>query len=162
MARVFVDEDYPGIRSIGSSRDIWRLSVLGLLVGLIYWLTVPVVDKYIISNLFCANSSLEACIDTYSVAGKVTGVLLAAASVVVMIKLLTPRPILVATAVVLCLWGLSSWYSGLGWAEALAWSVGLYILAYTLFGWLARHKHYLILLAFAAIFVAVIRIAAIL
>ena len=79
-----------------------------------------------------------------------------------MLNLHMARPLLVATASTISLWGLAQLTSGLGWLEIILWSVLLYCLAYTLYSWISRYKQTLPVLIAIIIIVVSLRIITIL
>jgi len=50
------------------------------------------------------------------------------------------KPIIVAVASAVLLWGLANWTSGLAWQEVLGWGVLLYAISYVLFAWISRYN----------------------
>ena len=118
--------------------SVWKIALIGAALGAIFWGLTSFLVKFL---------SLAA-------AGDVATILILVAGVGLMIVLKMPQPLITALASSAALWGLATWSDGLGWAEVLAWSVGLYCLAYVLFSWAARYVK--IVPAVAAILVIVI------
>lgn len=136
MARTVVEDAQLSSYSLRS----WvRVLIFGAFMGLVYWLLTLAIGNWVIEPFACRNmSEAVMCVDAVPIAGKIAAVLTAAIAIAGMIRLGVIRPVLVAAGAAAVLWELASYTMGLGWLEATAWTVGLYVLAYALFGWLAR------------------------
>ena len=137
MAKVIgsnVDSDV-----VDNSFAIWRIALLGATLGVIYWLFTLVLSRYI---------------DSLGVAGDVATILAATIGVIVMLNLRMPRPLLIAVASAVSLWGLARLTNGLSELEIAIWSALLYCLAYTLFYWINRYRKFLpVIVAIVAIII---------
>jgi len=125
--------------------SLWQSVILGVLVGLLFWVL---------------SAAIKSWVNAENTAGDIATVLVATVGTMMMVKLSMVRPLVVAVATAISLWGLVSWTSGLGWVEIMVWDVILYTLAYVLFSWLVRNKQFTPI-AFAIVIVVVtIRIIA--
>jgi len=119
--------------------------ILGVLLGLLFWVL---------------SVSIKGWVGTENTAGDIAAILVATVGTLMMVKLSMIRPLVVAIATAVSLWGLVGWTSGLGWGEVIFWDAILYALAYVLFSWLVRNKQFTSI-AFAIVIVVItIRIIA--
>ena len=144
-------------RAVGTSYSLWQIALVGLVLGVLYWCLAGSIENYIIDPIFCRSiSNAMACLNSASISGDIATILVATVGVIVILRLYMARPLVIALAVGVSLWGLSQWTSGLAWGEAIAWSALLYGLAYTLFSWIARYKRFtLVLIAIVLVIFAV-------
>ena len=140
-----------------------RVAILGLGLGIGVWLLGFLFNRFLIEPVFCANqASGGICGNTEDVAGNIALVIGAIGGVLGLVRLSVYRPMLVAIAVAICLWGLNGWLSGLVWYEALGWTALIYMVAYAAFAWLVRPRNFfavivllLLLIVAARFFVSV-------
>jgi hypothetical protein len=125
--------------------SLWQSVILGVLVGLLFWVL---------------SAAIKGWVNAENTAGDIATVLVATVGTMMMVKLSMVRPLVVAVAAAISLWGLVSWTSGLGWVEIMVWDVILYTLAYVLFSWLVRNKQFTPIAFAIAIVVVTIRIIA--
>jgi apolipoprotein N-acyltransferase len=97
-------------------------------------------------------------VDSFGVAGNIMTVVVAILGVFALIRTLQPRPIIIAVASAVVLWGLGQYLNGLVWYEAILWSVLLYAVTYILFGLVARIVWFPAAVITAIVTAAVIRI----
>ena len=116
-----------------------RIVFTGAVLGLIWWVSTVLIRTYIIEPVVCRDlSNAAACVDSFGVAGNIMTVVVAILGVFALIRTLQPRPIIIAVASAVVLWGLGQYLNGLVWYEAILWSVLLYAVTYILFGLVAR------------------------
>ncbi len=111
-------------QSISASYSWWRVTLIGALLGVIYWGLAELLSNYA---------------DSVATAGYIATILVATFGIIVMIRARMAQPLIIAIATGFSLWGLSQLTRGLSWGEAIAWSIALYGLAYVLFSWIARY-----------------------
>lgn len=130
----------------------------GLGIGVVWWVLTALLNHYVIEPLACRDlSSATVCVNSFSVAGSIATVLAAIAGAYVLVRLLQPRPIIIAVAAAVLLWNLGAYLNGLSWWEALGWAVVLYGLAYVLFSLVVRVKNTLAaIILTAAILIAIL------
>lgn len=134
-----------------------QVALLGVILGAISWLVTLLLGRFVLDAIFCANESTTGiCLNTNVIAGNIAIVFSAIGGVLGLVRLGVYRPMLVAIAAAIVLWGVAGWVDGLMWYESLAWTVVLYALSYATLTWLVRPRTFLI----AIILVLVVVIAA--
>ncbi len=125
---------------IGSLDSLWQITLVGVVLGALFWGLTIVVEQYFIDPIFCRTlTNAYTCLNSTSISGDIATILIGVIGIVLLLRLYVARPLLIAVAVGASLWGLTKWTSGLYWGEAIVWSVLLYGVAYTLFSWVARY-----------------------
>ena len=130
-------------RTVSQSYSIWRTALLGMVLGVIFWILTAIISRY--------SNSIQ-------ITGDVATILVATIGIIVMVRQRASRPLLVTIAAAVSLWGLALWTEGLVWGETLAWSVLLYALAYILFSWIVRYARIIPVTIIALIIVVFVRI----
>lgn len=116
-----------------------KIVLIGLSMGLLWWVLTGLLRQFIIEPLACRNlSSATACVDSLGVSGNVAMVLVAVLGVAVLVRLVLHRPIIVTLGTAVVLWGLGSLLSGLPGYVVILSSVVLFTLSYALFYLVAR------------------------
>jgi hypothetical protein len=121
---------------------IVRVAILGLGLGIAVWLVGFLLNRFLIDPVFCSGQSGGLCANTEDVAGNIALIIGAVGGVLGLVRLGIYRPMLVAIAATICLWGLAGWLSGLVWYEALGWTALIYMVAYAAFAWLVRPRNF--------------------
>lgn len=129
---------------VSKSDPVWQIIVVGVILGVLYWWLTAFLSKFI--NLT-------------SIAGDISTILVATIGIIIMLNLQMARPLLVALASAISLWGLSKLTSGLGWFEMIFWSALVYGLSYLLYSWLIRYKRIVPVIIAVVIIVIIVRIA---
>ena len=161
MAKLIIEDSVS--RKIGMTSKWWFVLVIGAGMGLLYWLFTKLIDQFIIEAIFCGSSfNADMCSNAIGTSGNLAGILVALIGLVLLIRVSTPRPLIVSIATFITLWGMASWTSGLGWAEIVAWEVLLFILSYCLFSWLSRYKRSAVAISLTLVAIIVLRILAML
>ncbi len=132
---------------VSRSYYIWRIALLGAVLGVLYWFFTEIVLRLISS---------------VGVAGGVASILVATIGIIIMLNLFTARPLLISLACAVSLWGLAQLTAGLLWFEIIAWNVIIYGLAYLLFSWVARYKRVMPALIAVIVIVVIVRIISVL
>ena len=136
MARVIVDERTVVVKPWWARV---RIVFTGAVLGLIWWVLATLIRIYIIEPMACRDlANAVTCVDSFGVAGNIATVIVAVLGAFALIRTLQPRPIIIAVAAAVVLWGLGQYLTGLSWYEAILWSVVLYAATYVLFGLVAR------------------------
>lgn len=136
MAKVIPTEE--NIRSGAIPYSAKAVALLGALLGLGFWLLSTLLNQFMIQPILC-HSATGTCIKSVSMSGDVATILIATIGIMLMINLKMVRPLIISVSTAAALWGLAVWTIGLGWIEAIIWSVVLYTVAYVLFSWIARY-----------------------
>lgn len=139
------------------SNTIIQVLLLGVILGAVSWLLTLLIDRFILHAIFCTAQSTT-CSSTPAIAGNIALVLTSIGGLLGLVRLGVYRPLLVAIASAIVLWGLAGWVSGLLWYEALAWTVLLYVIAYVAFAWLVRPRLFLTAIILVLIVVILARI----
>jgi hypothetical protein len=124
-----------------------RVALLGLAIGFVAWVLTWALAKYAVGPALCPTTgSHTACGSTDAIAGNIVLVVTAIAGMLGLVRLGVYRPMLIAIAVVLGLWGIGAWLSNIVWYEALGWSALVYMAAYVAFSWLVRPRNFIVVL----------------
>lgn len=134
-----------------------QIALLGVGAGAVMWVLTAIIRNVIFVPLFCGDPSNGLCINAADNAGNIATVLTALIALLGLVRLGVYRPLLIAIAAAVSLWGLGSMVSGLLWFEALAWSVLLYAISYVLFSWLVRLRPFVPALLITIVAVVLIR-----
>lgn len=157
MAKVINDDPSP--QTIYSSYQWWRVALVGVGLGVLFFILTLVMEHYVINPLNCHfNSAGTACSDSLGVSGSIASVLVAIIGTGTLIRFRIARPVIISIAAAVLLWGLASWTNGLLWIEELTWSAVLYGLSYALFSWVARYSRGLTVIVTISLIVLVARV----
>ncbi|RYX78716.1 hypothetical protein EON76_03295 [bacterium] len=141
------------------SNTLIQVILLGIILGAVSWLLTLLLDRFVMTALFCGNDASSAlCTGSTAIAGNIALVFASIGGLLGLVRLGVYRPLLVAIAAAICLWGLAGWVDGLMWYEALAWTVILYSLTFTAFSWLVRPRLFLIAIVLIIVVVLLARI----
>lgn len=158
MAKVIKEETIQA-QVISPVYSAWRIASVGAVLGVMYWALTAFIDYFIISPVFCRSvGNASVCINSISVSGDITTILIAIIGVAIMIRLRIMQPLIIAVATSATLWGLSGWTNGLMWVEIVAWSALLYGLSYLLYSWISRYTRIVPVLMTVTFAVIIIRI----
>jgi hypothetical protein len=139
MVEVIQEERYP--QAISMSFSWWQIALTGVAIGALYFLLTYLIGHFIIEPLYCGSAvNATACANAGQISGNIATILVGTVGLGVMVSLRVVRPIVVALATAVLLWGLSVWTVGLSWSEVVAWSSLLYGLSYVLFAWICRYN----------------------
>lgn len=160
MAKFIVDESYPS--KISSLYSWWQIVLAGLGIGLVYYLLALLIGNLIIDPIFCGSAlNGQICSSSVEISGNIANILTMVLGLGVLIRLGTLRPLVIAVATAICLWGLSGWSEGLGWLEVIIWNMLLFALGYLTFSWISRYARSLVVLIGALVIVIIARIVVI-
>lgn len=117
----------------------WKFALFGGVVGSAVFGLSWAIREFIIAPLTCRSAdAFVMCSGAGALAFNIATVLGIVIGTIVLVKLLAFRPLLVAIAAAISLWGLQAQIGGLSWYEALVWTAGLYTAAYWLYSWASR------------------------
>jgi hypothetical protein len=153
-------EDESNFIIVPETQDFLRVGLLGLVTGLLIPALAWLLQKFIISPIFCHDTSLAVCssgdLTTYYISTVVLGVV----AVALMANWQVFRPLLIAVAAASALWGLQRYASGTvshsGWEYYVSSGI-LYGLAFLLFYWLLRLKSFTLSVVLTVMLVILIR-----
>ncbi|MBC7943628.1 hypothetical protein H7X68_03975 [Candidatus Saccharibacteria bacterium] len=158
MATVIVDGAHT--QPVNASYSWWHLALVGGVIGILYWALSLLVSTFIIDPLFCRSAvNASACSNSIELSGNIANILVATIGLAVLVRLRALRPLIIAVAAAIVLWGLAGWTNGLVWGEVVFWSALLYSLSYVLFSWISRYSRSVPVLVAVVIVVGISRIA---
>lgn len=135
-----------------------RVALLGLGLGVVAWILAMVLGNFVIKPVLCPTTGdASMCGSTDVIAGNIGLVLVSVAGMLGLVRLGVYRPLLIAIAGVLTLWGLGGWLSGIVWYEALGWAALIYMITYVAYAWLVRPRNFIVVIAVLAILVILVR-----
>jgi len=129
--------------AISASYSLWRIALVGAVMGAIYWGLTALLNRFI---------------NSISISGDIATILIATLGIMVMLRLRIAQPLVIAIATGATLWGLAQWSNGLAWGEIIGWSALLYGLSYAIYSWISRYARALPVLFIIAIIVIATRI----
>lgn len=130
-------------RPVSKFNPVWQIISVGVVLGILYCGLTLYLSRFV---------------GLASAAGDIATIIVATVGIIVMLNLRMARPLLVAAASAISLWGLSKLTDGLGWFEVIIWSILIYTLAYFLFSWLTRYKKLAPILIATIIIVIIVRL----
>lgn len=131
------------LQSTTLTYSLWRVIIVGLVLGLIYCGLIALLNSFI---------------NSISICGDVSTIVIATLGIIIMVRLNMAQPLIIAVATSTSLWGLANWTNGLGIFEVIIWSMFLYSLSYTLFSWIARFTKVVPVLLSIAIIITILRV----
>lgn len=158
MVNIITTKTKSESQAIGMSYSWWRTALIGVGLGIIYYVLTIIIKSYVTDPIFChsASSHAPSCLDSMGMSGDIATILVATMGIAMMLRFVMARPLIIAVASGAVLWGLARWIDGLFWVEAIAWSMLLYGFAYVLFSWIARYIRIVpVLIAMTAIIVLI-------
>lgn len=141
-------------------QTIVQVALLGAVLGLLTWLLTIVLRQVIFVPLFCGDPVNVACVGATGSAGVLALIITGIVGLLGLVRLGVYRPLLVALAAAISLWGMAVWTGGMVWYEAAAWSVVLYAIVYALYTWLVRPRAFGLALLLVVIAIVLSRVAA--
>lgn len=150
----------PYIASDG--RSLIGTSVSGLVVGMAGWLASLAIQQWIIDPVFCRSSQTATiCANGDAVAWTIAMIVVSIFGLLSMVRWNVFRPLLVALAALIALWGVHGWLAPLEWWQAMLWHGGLFMFAYLLFAWVARINAFVIALILTILLIILARLVVI-
>ena len=141
-----------------SLRALLFVVITGLAAGLAIWGLTFLLDTYVYKALLCANQTTHQCVSSTQYATVTATILGAALGLFGLVRFQVFRPLLVVLAAIVALWGLLEVVSPFVWYIELPAVMVLYGLAFGVFAWLARIRHFLISLVAIIVLVVVVRL----
>lgn len=137
-----------------------QVGLLGAGLGLLSWLLTILVRQVIFVPLFCGDPTNAACVGATGSAGVLALIITGIVGLLGLVRLGVYRPLLVALAAAVSLWGVAVWIGAMQWYEAAAWSALLYALMYMAFAWLVRPRAFGLALTLVVLVTILSRVAA--
>jgi hypothetical protein len=136
-----------------------RIVYIGFGLGMLWWVLTSLLKHYAIDPIACRDlATATTCVNSFGVAGSIAAIIVGIIGVIALVRLVQPRPIVIALPTAILLWDLSVFMAGLSWWETLLWALFFYTVSYTLFWLAARLNNTVASLALAAVVVIVIRL----
>lgn len=117
-----------------------QVALFGAGLGVVSWLLTLLVRQIIFVPLFCGDPANSLCVGATGSAGVLALIVTAIIGLLGLVRLGVYRPLLVALAAAVSLWGIAVWTGSMVWYEAVAWTIILYALTYVVFTWLVRPR----------------------
>lgn len=153
----YVAESKPAIID-QDGRTAIRVAVVGVVLGVIAWGLTLFLERVVLGAVLCGDESSVQCANISAYAGNIAAVIVMIIGVVSLVKMSVYRPLLIALGTVVSLWGLAAWMKDLQYLESLAWTVLLYSVFYSLYAWIARIRHAVVVLVVFILVAAVTRL----
>lgn len=136
-----------------------KIVLIGLAMGLVWWVLTAVLKQYVIEPTACRNlSSATACVDSFGVSGNIAMVIVAVIATFVLVRFVLHRPIIISVGSAILLWGIGSMLSGLLGYVTLLWALFLFTVSYSLFSLVARIQWLWVSLAVMLVIVVGVRL----
>ncbi len=142
-----------------TNRGLLSVLALGGIVGLFVWGAGLVLNRYLFDVVFCQNGIGNQCAYATSYAEGAAIVIGSILALFGLIRLNVYRPLLVVLASAISLWGIGVMAWGMAWYWGALIAAVMYLLAYSLFAWVARIRMFLIALVATVVLVAAVRLA---
>jgi hypothetical protein len=122
--------------------QLFRVVIVGLIVGLLTWSLAQLLDMYLFKGMICQGSVSMRCDASLTYASALAVVLGGVVGSLTLAKLQVYRSLLVTIASTITLWGLPIITSDWSWQAALLATVGLFAVSYSMYAWIARIRSF--------------------
>lgn len=137
--------------------DIARAMLTGAGVGSVSTGIYLLLNKFIFAAALC-REGVQGCANAPMYSTIIAVVIAAIIGVVALAKVAIYRPLLIAIAAPLALWGLYAMLGGIFWLWALLIAAVLFALAYGLFAWTARLRSFIFSVLTLVVLVVIVRL----
>jgi hypothetical protein len=149
--------DKPSSVVMMSMPQLVQIAIVGAVSGLVIWGLAHLLDTYIYKALLC-HGSTAGCSSSLTY-GSVTAMIIGGAvGLFALVRLLVFRPLLVALASIISLWGIVELVQPLAWYGELLACLVLFGLAYALYAWVARLRAFWIAAILMVVLIIVVRL----
>ena len=133
---------------------LWGALMGAFVAGLALFL-----KQFVVEPFFCQSiDAFALCSSGGGIAFNTATVIMGVVGTIGLVRMSTYRPLPIAAAAAISLWGAHSWLAGLQWYETLAWLVVLYGLAYGVFAWVLRIYNFSVALILSVVLVVAARV----
>lgn len=139
-------------------RELMGTLVTGLVAGLVTGIVYLLLNKYIFGAVLCRSQSIENCGQAPLYAMIIATVVGIIAGVFSLARMRIYRPLMIALAAAVSLWGVHSLFANSAWYMLLIAFALLFMITYGLFAWMARIRSLLLTLVVTVVLVAIIRV----
>lgn len=158
MVKLIQSDDEPQL--ISSTYPLFKIIAISIGLGLIYYFLTVIIQKYIITPIFCDSvSSVLTCQNSLGISGDISMIIVAIVGVAIMVISHMAQPLIIGVAAAATLWGLALWTDGLSVIEIIGWSILCYVLSYILFSWINRYNRTVPVLIIILVIITAARIA---
>jgi hypothetical protein len=141
-----------------SYRQLWWVALIGAGVGVAAWLLGLLLDVALFRLIFCRDAGLEGCAVSAGY-GNAAGILLATGlGIWGLVRIQAFRPLLIGIAATLTLWGVLDMLDGQPWYTTMFVALGLFAVAYALYGWVMRLRSLLWAVVISIVLLVVVRL----
>lgn len=156
MAKVY-SETRPSAILMTSPRRMLQTALIGVTVGLLAWGIAWLFDTYLYTIVLCRGDLVAKCTSAPQYAEVTAGIIAAGIGLFALARLQIFRPLPIAIAALISLWGLLLLTAPLPWLGAALATAILYGLAYALFGWAVRIRSFLFAMVVVIVLIVIVR-----
>lgn len=138
-------------------RELISVILIGAAVGAVVVLLYFLLNTFIFSAVLCRPQSTGDCNQAPNYAMIVALVIGSIAGVASLARVRVYRPLLIVLASAIALWGMQYVLVNVAWYWAMIATVVPFGLAYGLFGWLARIRHFILAIIVTIVLVVAVR-----
>jgi hypothetical protein len=138
-------------------RDLLSAILVGAGVGLVVALMYFLLNKYVFGAVLCRAQSPTECTQAPTYSMLVAVILASIGGVAGLARARVYRPLLVAIAAAIALWGLNAVAGNVVWYFGLLASVVLFALAYGVFAWVARIRNFILSVVVTVVLMVLVR-----
>ena len=141
-------------------RDVIRVALAGVVIGLVTAALYVVLDKYVFTPALCGEATAAAgrCGNKLYFASALAMILSALGGLFAMVQLRVFRPLLVVLLVTIGLWNVVLLIDGLVWWQMALAAGLLFAVAYAAFAWLVQLRNFFLALGLGAVVVVLLRL----
>ena len=141
-----------------SVQQVIRILLIGAGVGVVTWGLTLLLDMYVVKAIVCQDAASTQCASSFEYASISASILAAGLGLLGLIRLQIFRALLVVLAATISLWGIELMMRPWGWQVALPTSLLLFMVAYSLFAWLARLRSFILAVVIMLVLVVAVRL----
>lgn len=141
-----------------SHRDLARVFITGLIIGLVIYGLYIALNRYVFAPTLCAETGLlERCDNRDSYAATMAMLIGGFGGLFAMVKLRVYRPLLVAILATLTLWGMLELATTLSWWLTALTVAVIVAFAYTAFAWIVTVRNLYVALGLAGVLILAVQ-----
>lgn len=144
-----------------SLQTMVQVALLGASLGIVSWILTQLIRQIVFVPLFCGDPASSMCVGATGSAGVIALIVTTIVGLLGLVRLGVYRPLLIALASAVSLWGIAIWVGNLLWFEAIAWSIVLFAVSYVVLTWLVRPRAFVLAVGLVIAVVLLARIAAV-
>lgn len=140
------------------AKRVMAVVALGAVVGLVVWALTLVIDRYVLSPVLCQGSEALRCAGSAQYAEAAASIIGTGIGLFFLVRLQVFRPLLVALASTVTLWGIVAKAELLPWYGVGLSVIAMYLFAYLLFSWIARLRAFWVVILVMVMTIAAVRL----